>query len=48
MSSLEMIPGSGGVFEVKVNDLQMHSKKDSGQYPEVESFIKKMESRTFE
>ncbi|MCA0174220.1 Rdx family protein [Bacillus sp. RAR_GA_16] len=48
MESLELIPGSGGVFEVTVNGDRIHSKKESGQYPEVDSFIKEMEGKTFE
>ena len=48
IESLELVPGSGGVFEVTVNGNRIHSKKESGQYPEVDSFIIKMEGKTFE
>nr|WP_226613151.1 Rdx family protein [Pseudalkalibacillus hwajinpoensis] len=47
MGSLELIPGSGGVFEVTVNDKRMHSKKETGHYPDVEAFIIDMENTTF-
>jgi selenoprotein W-related protein len=44
IASLNIIPSSGGVFEVMVDDNLVFSKKDLGRFPEeneVESKIKK-------
>ncbi|WP_347552723.1 Rdx family protein [Pseudalkalibacillus hwajinpoensis] len=43
MGSLELIPSSGGAFEITVNEESMHSKLKTGQYPDVTHFIEKME-----
>jgi selenoprotein W-related protein len=34
VASLEIIPGSGGVFEVSKNGELIFSKKESGRFPE--------------
>lgn len=34
ISSLNIIPSSGGVFEVKLNDELIYSKKELGRFPE--------------
>ncbi|AOM83073.1 Rdx family protein [Salisediminibacterium beveridgei] len=34
VSSLELIPGSGGVFEIKVNDELIFSKFETDQFPD--------------
>jgi len=31
---VEMIPSSGGVFEILVDDKLIHSKKGTGEFPE--------------
>ncbi|MBB6217713.1 selenoprotein W-related protein [Anaerosolibacter carboniphilus] len=44
IASLNIIPSSGGVFEVMVDDNLVFSKKDLGRFPEeneVENKIKK-------
>ncbi|TKD71582.1 SelT/SelW/SelH family protein [Pseudalkalibacillus hwajinpoensis] len=43
VTSLELMPSSGGAFEITVNGDRMHSKLESGQYPDTEEFIKEME-----
>ncbi|MCA0988158.1 Rdx family protein [Alkalihalobacillus algicola] len=43
MTNLELIPGSKGAFEVTVNGSKLHSKHETGEYPEPETFIKEME-----
>lgn len=35
VSSLSLIPGSGGQFEVEVNGETVFSKKQLGRYPEL-------------
>ena len=45
----ELIKGTGGVFEVSVNDNLLFSKKDLGRFPnenEVEDLIEGIESVT--
>lgn len=34
IASLEIIPGSGGVFEVQRDGAVIFSKKDAGRFPE--------------
>jgi selenoprotein W-related protein len=34
IASLNIIPSSGGVFEVKLNDELIFSKKELGRFPE--------------
>ena len=36
---LVMIPSSRGVFEVRVNGQEIHSKKVTGQFPEEETIV---------
>jgi selenoprotein W-related protein len=31
---LTLIPGSGGIFNVKVDDTLIYSKKETGRFPE--------------
>jgi selenoprotein W-related protein len=40
---MELIPASGGVFEVTVNGELLYSKKESGVFPDHEELIKKIE-----
>lgn len=41
---VELIDGSGGVFEVAVNDDLVFSKKQTGRFPEPEEIFEKLES----
>ena len=34
LTSLTLIPGAGGVFEVSVNNELVFSKKDAGRFPD--------------
>ena len=43
ITSLELIPSSGGVFEVTVNGEKKYSKHETGKFPDVEEFIAEME-----
>jgi selenoprotein W-related protein len=38
-SRLVLVPSSGGVFEVRVNGKDIHSKKATGQFPETETIV---------
>jgi len=40
ISSLELIPSSGGVFEVSVNGQKIYSKKATGQFPDPDAIVK--------
>ncbi|MCM3717038.1 Rdx family protein [Fictibacillus phosphorivorans] len=43
MPSLELIPSSGGVFEVSVNGKNIYSKKETGEFPDHEFIIQELE-----
>ena len=43
ITSLELVPGSGGVFEVTVDGMKVYSKKETGQYPTVDEVAEKMD-----
>ncbi|MRG85292.1 SelT/SelW/SelH family protein [Salinibacillus xinjiangensis] len=40
---MKLVPSSGGVFEVTVNDTKIYSKKETGQFPESEKMIQELE-----
>jgi selenoprotein W-related protein len=42
---MELVPSSGGVFEVKVNGTKIYSKKETGKFPKSDELIEKMEAR---
>ncbi len=42
ISSLELIPSSGGVFEVTVNGNLIFSKKETGRFPEANEILDKI------
>jgi selenoprotein W-related protein len=44
IEKLELIPSSGGVFEVHVNGEKIFSKLDTGVFPEIEEMIKIIET----
>lgn len=37
--SLTLVPGSGGVFEVVVNGRVIHSKTQTGKFPDPEKIV---------
>jgi len=39
ISSLELIPSSGGVLEITMNGNLIFSKKETGRYPEINEII---------
>ncbi len=44
ISSLELLPSSGGCFEVTVNGKKLHSKLESRQFPDAEALLKAIRS----
>ncbi len=45
---MELIPGSGGVFEVTVNGVKKYSKKETGKFPDTKEFIAELEQMGLE
>ena len=43
VSSLELIPSGGGVFEVKKNEILLFSKKSQGRFPELDEVFELLE-----
>ncbi|MBU9712390.1 Rdx family protein [Bacillus tamaricis] len=44
IENLNLVASSGGAFEVYVNGEKIHSKLDTGEYPQLETIINKMKS----
>jgi selenoprotein W-related protein len=44
VDSLTLIPSSGGVFEVKVDDSLLFSKKQTGRFPDPGEVLQLMEA----
>jgi selenoprotein W-related protein len=40
IKSLTLIPSSGGAFEVRANGKLLHSKLDSGEWPDFDEIVK--------
>jgi len=40
IKSLALIPSSGGAFEIRANDKLLHSKLDSGEWPDFDEIVK--------
>ncbi|MBO0960185.1 Rdx family protein [Neobacillus sp. MM2021_6] len=45
IQKLELIPSSGGAFEVTVNGEKVYSKLDTGIFPDTKELIKIVESK---
>jgi selenoprotein W-related protein len=41
---MELIPSSGGAFEVTVNGEKLYSKLETGVFPKAKEIIEKMEA----
>jgi selenoprotein W-related protein len=41
---MELIPSSGGIFEVTANGERIYSKKETGEFPENDDMIRKLEA----
>jgi selenoprotein W-related protein len=42
IKSLTLIPSSGGAFEIRANDKLLHSKLDSGDWPDFDEVVKQI------
>jgi selenoprotein W-related protein len=40
IKSLTLIPSSGGVFEIRANGKLLHSKLDTGDWPDFDEVVK--------
>jgi len=43
ISSLELVPGSGGVFEVTADDKLVYSKRATGTFPEPNAVLQSIQ-----
>ncbi|QHJ70194.1 Rdx family protein [Planococcus halotolerans] len=43
IASLELVPSSGGAFEILVDGTKIHSKLETRQYPELSEIIRIIE-----
>jgi selenoprotein W-related protein len=39
IASLTLVPSSGGAFEVSANGKSLHSKLDSGEWPDFDALV---------
>jgi selenoprotein W-related protein len=39
IKSLTLIPSSGGAFEIRANGKQLHSKLESGEWPDFDEIV---------
>jgi selenoprotein W-related protein len=40
VKSLALIPSSGGAFEIRANDKLLHSKLQSGEWPDFDEIVR--------
>ncbi len=45
IDSLRLIPSGGGAFEVSVNGHKIHSKLQTGQFPEPDAMFKAVKAK---
>jgi selenoprotein W-related protein len=46
ITSLEMVPAKGGVFEVDVDGERVYSKKATGQFPDESDVLARIQGRS--
>ena len=44
ISSLELVPSSGAMFEVTANDKLVHSKRATGEFPDTDAVLQTLRS----
>jgi selenoprotein W-related protein len=44
IASLTLIPSAGGAFEIRANGKLLHSKLDSGDWPDFDTIVKAVKS----
>ncbi len=42
IASLTLIPSGGGAFEIRANDQLIHSKLDSGEWPDFDQVVRQI------
>ena len=42
IASLTLVPSSGGAFEVSANGKTLHSKLDTGEWPDFEAVVRQI------
>lgn len=42
MDEFVLIPGTGGAFELFVNGEKIHSKQETGQYPDEQEIVRRL------
>jgi selenoprotein W-related protein len=42
IASLTLVPSSGGAFEVSANGKTLHSKLDSGEWPDFDAVVRQI------
>ena len=45
IESLTLVPSGGGAFEVKVNGENIHSKLETGRFPDPDTIVKKVRAK---
>lgn len=45
ITSLTLIPGQGGVFEVEVNGEKIYSKKETGEFPDPADIVQTVRAK---
>ena len=45
LGEVALVPGTGGIFEVRVDDELVFSRKDAGRFPEAKELKKKLRDR---
>jgi len=45
IASLTLVPSSGGAFEVSINGKSLHSKLDSGEWPDFDALVRQIKKQ---
>ena len=45
IGALKLIPASGGVFEVSVDEKKLYSKKETGEFPDFDAMVKDIKAK---
>ena len=44
IASLEIVPSSGGVYEIDVDETRIYSKKETGEFPDEDALVDQIRS----
>ena len=45
IGSLKLIPSAGGAFEISVNGRKIHSKLETGEFPDFDAILKAVKAK---